>query len=739
MFNLTHLWPHELMTLVSMVLAYLLGCICFAYYYVRFKTGCDIREAGTGNPGARNAGIVTGSAGFIITLAGDVFKGALATALPIFMGLDSWVAGLCMFLVVAGHIYPVQMAFRGGKGVATLIGALLVIDFRLAIGLAAITLTMLPFSHGFTKSGLAGIGSLPFLAVIMKLPLGCVVSITAATCLILMIHKKRETPAACVQDQKDHEKTNSIPRCYYFKQASEPWEFEQIHRLNYKTFVEEIPQHEPCKGKFLVDKFHDQNLYIICLVEKKVIGMLALRNKRPLSLDGKLKDLDSFLPPYTSLCEVRLLAVTKEHRNGRVLQGLLREATKHCIDQGYDLLVISGTTRQARLYNHLGFKPFGPLVGSPAAQYQPMYGIAAEVLHNTDRDRAKLSESAMYMLPGPVRPSIEVRQALKTLPVSHRSNGFVTEMCETKRMLCDLVSAERVYVLSGSGTLANDVIASQLALRDSCGLILSNGEFGERLLDHAHRANLRYQTIEKPWGRAFDYDEVDSLLAKNPGVTWVWFTHCETSTGMLNDLTRLKEISQKRRRFLYVDAISSIGTIPVDLRHICMASGVSNKGLGAFPGLAFVFESGEPSKRSRNVPRYLDLSCYEGAAAIPYTLGSNLVYALNTALSQLDISARVKDAGKLSSALRARLRACGFEILCEDNLSSPAITTVSLPPHINSIQIGNKLEKEGVLISYNSGYLARRNWIQFCFMGSSLSLTDMNRALDKVFLILPRG
>jgi len=727
------------MILASIVLAYLLGCICFAYYYVRFRTGCDIREAGTGNPGARNAGIVTGPTGFIITLAGDVFKGVLATALPIYMGLDSWVAGLCMFLVVAGHIYPVQMAFRGGKGVATLIGALLVIDFRLAIGLAAITVTMLPFSQGFTKSGLAGIGSLPFLAIIMKLPLGCVVSIAAATCLILMIHKKRETPAACVQNQKDHEKTNSTPRRYYFKHASEPWEFEQIHRLNYKTFVEEIPQHAPRTGKLLVDKFHDQNLYIICLVEKKVIGMLALRNKRPFSLDAKLQDLDSFLPPHTSLCEVRLLAVTKEHRNGRVLQGLLREATRHCVDQGYDLIVISGTTRQKRLYHHIGFKPFGPLVGSPDAQYQPMYGTAAEVLHNTEHDCAKLSKSVMYMLPGPVRPSIEVQQALNTLPVSHRSNKFVKEMGETKRMLCNLVSAERVYILSGSGTLANDVIASQLALRDSCGLILSNGEFGERLLDHARRANLRFQTIKKPWGTFFDYDEVDLFLARNPEVTWVWFTHCETSTGMLNDLTRLKEISCRRRICLCVDAISSIGTIPVDLSGVCMASGVSNKGLGAFPGLAFVFESGAPSKRSGVIPRYLDLSCYEGEAAIPYTLCSNLVYALKEALSQLDSKARVEDTSKLSFALRARLRAGGLQILCEDAVSSPAITTVLLPPHINSIQIGNKLEKEGVLISYNSEYLAKRNWIQFCFMGTSLRLTDVNRALDQMFLITSRG
>ena len=207
---------------------------------------------------------------------------------------------------------------------------------------------------------------------------------------------------------------------------------------------------------------------------------------------------------------------------------------------------------------------------------------------------------------------------------------------------------------------------------------------------------------------------------------------------MLNDLARLKEISCKKRICLCIDAISSIGTVPVDLRHVCMASGVSNKGIGAFPGLAFVFENGTPSKQSGTIPRYLDLSCYQGEATIPYTLCSNLVYALKAALSHLDSKTRLNDASKLSVALRARLRSGGFEILCEDAISSPAITTVPLPLHINSIQLGNKLEQAGVLISYNSEYLAKRNWIQFCFMGTSVSLVDVSRTMDKLFLLKPQ-
>lgn len=82
-----------------------------------------------------------------------------------------------------------------------------------------------------------------------------------------------------------------------FKIATEDWEFEQIHELNYRTFVEEIPQHQPAEQPRLVDKFHEENTYLICVAGNRVVGMLAARGRRPFSLDQKLANLDSFLPP----------------------------------------------------------------------------------------------------------------------------------------------------------------------------------------------------------------------------------------------------------------------------------------------------------------------------------------------------------------------------------------------------------------------------------------------------------
>src|SRR2546426_6909119 len=88
---------------------------------------------------------------------------------------------------------------------------------------------------------------------------------------------------------------NSEP-ALQFKIATEDWEFEAIHRLNYKTFVEEIPQHRDNPEQRLVDKFHAENTYAICLNGEQLAGMVAGRAKRPFSLDQKLPNLDAHLP-----------------------------------------------------------------------------------------------------------------------------------------------------------------------------------------------------------------------------------------------------------------------------------------------------------------------------------------------------------------------------------------------------------------------------------------------------------
>src|SRR5436190_13218805 len=231
-----------------------------------------------------------------------------------------------------------------------------------------------------------------------------------------------------------------------FKFATEDWEFEEIHRLNYKTFVEEIPQHKASPTQRLVDKFHAENTYLICLCGRRLAGMLAARSNRPFSLDQKLENLDCYLPAGRKICEIRLLAVERKFRGAQVLQGILALLWQHGIEKGYDLAIISGTTRQFKLYQHLGFVPFGPTVGVGDAEFQPMY-VTLETFESTAREFLRSSTarsfqpSAVNFLPGPVTIKREVRRAFEQAPESHRADMFLTDFAATQKILSDLVQA----------------------------------------------------------------------------------------------------------------------------------------------------------------------------------------------------------------------------------------------------------------------------------------------------------
>ncbi|WP_372845187.1 GNAT family N-acetyltransferase [Pontiella sp.] len=522
---------------------------------------------------------------------------------------------------------------------------------------------------------------------------------------------------------------------FIFKIADQPWEIDAVNALNYKTFVEEIPQHAPNPEGKLADKFHEENTYIVCVHEaKKVLaGMIAFRDKRPFSLDAKLPELDSYLPPDRSLCEIRLLAVEEEYRYTRISQGLIATLVQHAIDCGHDLAVISGTVRQIKLYKFLGFVPFGPLVGAEGAQYQPMYLTLEAYKDLKGRSRAFAKDEPelanddtllFNFLPGPVDFSRQVQDVYGEKPCSHRGNAFAKDFQKARELLCGLTQARQVEILMGTGTLANDAVAAQLSLLCQTGLILVSGEFGRRLVRNANGAKLFFHTLEVPEGQAFARAQIEQILNKHSDIEWIWGVHCETSTGVLNDLEMYKEVCTARGIKLCLDCISSIGTVPVDLSGVYLASGTSGKGLASIAGLSMVFHNHDFESAPDDIPCVLDLGLYQEEGGIPFTVQSNLVYALLAALESHDWSKRFSDVRKWSKSIRRKLAEIDVPILAADACAMPAVITIALPEIHSSETIGDKLKEHGVLISYRSHYLLERNWIQACMMGAEHRPSD---------------
>lgn len=499
-----------------------------------------------------------------------------------------------------------------------------------------------------------------------------------------------------------------------YKIAEKSNEMDQIHRLNYETFVEEIPQHKSNEERKLIDRFDDDNVYIIAKNKDEVVGMISVRGNRPFSLDQKLKNLDTYLSKETVPCEIRLLSIKEAYRGGRIFYGLCEQLVSYCLEKGYTVALISGTVQQTKLYKHIGFQAFGPPVGTEEASYQPMY-LTKERFELSSRVFQRLMEREEKafnhnFLPGPVEVIEEVRKAWKKPAISHRSLTLQSVMNDVQIQLCDLANANYAEVVVGTGTLANDMVAAQLSTFSSKGLILANGEFGERLIDHGSRWNLPFKKIHKSWNTPIRSQEVDDALKSNPDIQWIWTVHSETSTGYIYPLEDLKRVCQKHNVSICVDACSSVGVIPVDYSDVYLASTVSGKGLGSYPGLAIVFHRDKIFSNEK-LPNYLDIGEYQINNSLPYTHSSNGLLALREALRNPH-----SEKEELARIITHDFTASGMSVLRGEGYS-PGIITVSLPERIASKDFGDRLKSCGIQISYESGYLLKRNWFQVALMG----------------------
>lgn len=411
---------------------------------------------------------------------------------------------------------------------------------------------------------------------------------------------------------------------YWCKIARSEEEFHSIAQLNYETFVEEIPQHEADGSGVRVDPFHAQNTYLIVLADTELVGMIALRSDRPFSLDLKIGNVEQYLPDARKLCEIRLMAVRKKYRNGRVFFLMARALSDYCYEKGFDAAVISGTTRQLKLYGQIGFGAIAAPVGGGEAVFVPMATTRRQYAQSV---AGRLQTGRKLFLPGPVKLTAPLAAPFAEAPASHRSATFQSVFEEVTEKLKEM-SGSAPHFLFGSGTLANEAMLAQLSRLGSRGLILVNGEFGDRLQQQAKRWQLAFDVQEEEWGNAFSTASIEERL-QNQQYNWVLMVHGETSTGMLNDFEELGRICDSLQVKLCVDAVSSFGAVPLSFEKVWLATAVSGKAIGTASGLAIVFANHsiipDPA-----LPAYLDLGLYSGK--IPFTLSYSLLKSFQVAL-----------------------------------------------------------------------------------------------------------
>ncbi len=169
---------------------YALGCCTAGYYWVRWRTGLDLRLQGSGNVGAKNVGRIAGPSGFVVTLLIDGLKGALAVRLALFLGATPEVQVACMLAVIVGHNWPIQLRFRGGKGIATSVGALLAFDSFIVLIVVGMFLPFIALLRNFTLSGLLAFALAPLALFLYGAPNVDVAAISFIAMIVLISHRK---------------------------------------------------------------------------------------------------------------------------------------------------------------------------------------------------------------------------------------------------------------------------------------------------------------------------------------------------------------------------------------------------------------------------------------------------------------------------------------------------------------------------------------------------------------------
>jgi glycerol-3-phosphate acyltransferase PlsY len=168
--------------------AYLLGSISFAVLLVRVRTGRDIRTEGSGNAGATNVMRAHGKSLGILVAILDVAKGAAGVLLVRLVTADPRAAAAAAVAAILGHVFPVFYGFRGGKGVATAVGAFLALAPWPTLACVGVFLVVVAISRYVSLGSIVAMALLPLSTSLFHAPLPTVIAAAVAAVLIVLKH-----------------------------------------------------------------------------------------------------------------------------------------------------------------------------------------------------------------------------------------------------------------------------------------------------------------------------------------------------------------------------------------------------------------------------------------------------------------------------------------------------------------------------------------------------------------------
>lgn len=316
--------------------------------------------------------------------------------------------------------------------------------------------------------------------------------------------------------------------------------------------------------------------------------------------------------------------------------------------------------------------------------------------------------------PGPTR----VRENVRLEIAKETTNPDIdVEFCEFYKNTCKKMSSilnteNDVYILSGEGILGLEAACASLTEPGDKVLVIDNGIFGRGFDDFVKMYGGEVVYFSGDYTKEIDIEELEKFLQKENDFKYATVVHCDTPTGVLNDLSKICPLLKRYNILTVVDSVAAMvgEEIRVDDWQIDIALGGSQKAISAPAGLTIVSisEDAKNSMKNRKIPIvgfYLNLTIWENYYEnkwFPYTMPINEIIGLDRAIDNIleekleNVLARHE---KIASAIRKAFTEYGLKLYLESGYSN-TVTAVEIPENIGALNLTkHMLEKYNTLVS----------------------------------------
>jgi 2-aminoethylphosphonate-pyruvate transaminase len=355
--------------------------------------------------------------------------------------------------------------------------------------------------------------------------------------------------------------------------------------------------------------------------------------------------------------------------------------------------------------------------------------------------------------PGPSTTTDTVKYAQVVPDICPREKEFANLMKDLRNDLVKIVHGDlKEYtsiIFCGSGTICIDICINSLLDKDKIALVINNGSYSERAVEILKYYGMNYIELTQPYDKKPDLKLIEDELKKNENkIGYVYITHHETGTGLLNPIREIGKLAHKYNTILITDTTSSYAMIPINVYDdnidFCMAS--AQKGIMGMSGMSFIIGKRDLVEKSKNYPKrsyycnlYLQYEFFEKTGQMHFTPPVQIIYAAIQAIKEYFNEGEDKKwerHKRIMNEIHKGEDELGFKELLSRDVQSSLVSAILYPndTNFNFEQIHDYCYERGFTIY--PGKIEKKGTFRLCALGAidAIDIQNFFKVLKEALL-----